>query len=144
MGRIIAIDHGTKRVGIAVTDPGQIIATALATVAAPEAIPFLRAYVAREEVDLFIVGHPKRLDNTPTDNTAPALRFAGDLQRAFPAIPVELRDERFTSLLARRAIIEAGAKKKQRQDKAAIDRVSAAIILQSYLERARNTSTLNP
>ncbi|MDR0765461.1 MAG: Holliday junction resolvase RuvX [Odoribacteraceae bacterium] len=141
MGRIIAIDHGTKRVGIAATDPGRVIANGLATVATRDVIDFLKAYVAREPVDLFVVGHPKQMDNTDSENMSRVIPFVATLRRAFPAIPVELHDERFTSLLARRAIIEAGAKKKQRQDKATIDLVSATIILQSYLERARNMTT---
>ncbi|MDR2414863.1 MAG: Holliday junction resolvase RuvX [Odoribacteraceae bacterium] len=138
MGRIIAIDHGTKRVGIAATDPGRLIANGLATVATREVIPFLRAYIARETVDLFVVGHPKKMDNSDSDNMARVIPFVASLRRAFPGIPVEMHDERFTSLLARRAILEAGARKKQRQDKALVDLVSAAIILQSYLEQTRN------
>jgi putative Holliday junction resolvase len=140
LGRIIAIDHGRKRVGIAVTDPGRLIANGLATVAAREAISFLKTYVAREPVDLFVVGHPKRVDNSDSESMVHVVPFVAALRRSFPAIPVEMHDERFTSVLARKALIEAGAKKKQRRDKALVDTISATIILQSYLERARNTT----
>lgn len=139
MGRIIAIDYGKKRVGVAVTDPGQLIANGLETVPARDIIPYLKAYAARETVEKFVVGHPRQMNNTDSENMARVVSFVASLGRAFPGIPVELYDERFTSVLARRALIEAGARKKQRQDKALVDTISATIILQSFLEHARNT-----
>ncbi|MDR2131056.1 MAG: Holliday junction resolvase RuvX [Odoribacteraceae bacterium] len=138
MGRIIAIDYGKKRVGLAASDPGRLIANGLTTVSAGEVIAFLKAYTARETVTLFVVGHPKQMNNTDSENMIRVIPFVSTLRRAFPAIPVELYDERFTSVLAHKALIEAGAKKKQRRDKAIIDTISATIILQSYLERVRN------
>ena len=124
MGRIIAIDYGKKRVGIAVTDPCQIIANSLTTVRSHEVLQFLQAYCSKEKVDLIVVGHPKQMDNTDSESMT--------------YIPIVMYDERFTSVLAHKAMIEGGAKKKQRQDKAIIDAISATIILQSYMESQRN------
>jgi putative Holliday junction resolvase len=140
LGRIIAIDYGRKRVGIATTDPSRIIATGVTTVAARETIAYLKAYAARETVDRFVVGHPKQMNNTDSQSMIYITPFLAALRRAFPGIPVELYDERFTSVLAHKALLEGGAKKKKRQDKAIIDSISATIILQSYLERIRNTT----
>lgn len=138
MGRIVAIDYGKKRVGIAVTDPCCIIANGLQTVPAHEILVFLKAYTEKEKVDLFIVGHPKQMDNTDSESMVYVKPFLTALQRKFPEIPIVMYDERFTSILAHKALIEGGAKKKTRQDKALIDTISATIILTSYLEQQRN------
>lgn len=138
MGRILAIDYGRKRVGLAVTDPCGIIATGLQTVPAHEILTFLQHYIAKEKVDLFVVGHPKQMDNTDSESMQYIKPFLKALKRKFPDIPVEMYDERFTSVLAHKALIEGGAKKKTRQDKALIDTMSATIILTSYMEHQRN------
>lgn len=138
MGRILAIDYGRKRVGIAVTDPCGIIATGLQTVPAHEVLVFLQQYILREEVKLFVVGHPKQMDNTDSESMRYIKPFMTALKRKFPDIPVEMYDERFTSVLAHRALLEGGAKKKTRQDKGLIDTMSATIILTSYMEHQRN------
>lgn len=138
MGRILAIDYGRKRVGLAVTDPCGIIATGLQTVPAHELLVFLQQYIAKEKVDLFVVGHPKQMDNTDSESMQYIKPFLKALQRKFPDIPVEMYDERFTSVLAHKALLEGGAKKKTRQDKALIDTMSATIILTSYMEYRRN------
>ena len=130
----MAIDYGKKRTGIAVTDPLQLIATALETVPSQEMLKFLKAYVAREPVELFIVGLPKRLDGTDSENAARVRTFVGHLQNAFADIPVIFHDERFTSQMALQAMIAGGSTKKDRREKGNIDKVSAAIILQSYME----------
>lgn len=138
MGRILAIDYGKKRVGIAVSDPCGIIATGLQTVLSHEIFNFLQEYTAHEKVDLFVVGHPKQMDNTDSESMTYIKPFMVGLKRKFPDIPVVMYDERFTSVLAHRALIEGGAKKKARQDKALIDTMSATIILTSYMEQQRN------
>lgn len=143
MGRILAIDYGKKRVGIAVTDPGRIIATGLQTVLSHEVLKFLQEYTAREKVDLFVVGYPKQMDNTDSESITYIIPFLKALQRKFPDIPVEMYDERFTSVMAHKALIEGGAKKKVRQDKALIDKMSATIILTSYMEAQRRGNTEN-
>lgn len=134
MGRILAIDYGKKRVGIAVTDPARIIATGLQTVLSHEVLKFLQDYMAKEKIDLFVVGHPKQMDNTDSESMMYITPFLKALRRKFPDIPIERYDERFTSVLAHKALIEGGAKKKVRQDKALIDKMSATIILTSYME----------
>lgn len=134
MGRIMAIDYGRKRVGIAVTDVGRLIATGLDTVPAHTIFDYLRDYLARETVDLFVVGKPTRLNNTPSEAQEFTEPFVKRLHKLFPHIPVERIDERFTSGMATRAILEAGAKKKDRQRKDLVDKVSATIILQSFME----------
>ncbi len=138
MGRILAIDYGRKRVGLAVTDPCGIIATGLQTVPAHEVLNFLQQYVTKEKVDLFVVGHPKQMDNTDSESMRYITPFLKALKHKFPDIPVEMYDERFTSVLAHKALLEGGAKKKTRQDKALIDTMSATIILTSYMEYRRN------
>lgn len=138
MGRILAIDYGRKRVGIAVTDTCRIIATGLQTVRAHEALVFLQQYTTKEKVDLFVVGHPKQMDNTDSECMQYIKPFLVALKRKFPDIPVTMYDERFTSVLAHRALLEGGAKKKTRQDKELIDTMSATIILTSYMEHERN------
>lgn len=134
MGRILAIDYGNKRVGLAVTDALQIIATPLETVHAKDVFTFLKSYVQREPVEAFVVGMPRRLTGEATDATPHVVGFVRKLQNEFPAIPVHTVDERFTSSMAHKAMLAGGLGKKARQDKATVDRVSATIILQSYLE----------
>lgn len=138
MGRILAIDYGKKRVGIAVSDPCGIIATGLETVASHEIFQFLQTYLQKEKVDLFVVGHPKQMDNSDSESMVYIKPFLTALKRKFPEIPIVMYDERFTSVLAHKALIEGGAKKKTRQDKALIDTISATIILTSYMEQQRN------
>ena len=135
MGRLIGIDYGRKRVGIAVTDPGQMIASGLTTVGAHEIFDFIRDYTAKEKVDAFIVGLPKQMNNQPSESAGFVNSFVTGLSRKFPNIPVHMVDERFTSKMAVRAMIDGGLKKKQRQNKALVDSISAALILQSYMER---------
>lgn len=139
MGRILAIDYGRKRVGIAVTDTCRIIATGLQTVRAHDVLEFLQTYTTTEQVDLFVVGHPKQMDNTDSESMIYIKPFLVALKRKFPNIPIEMYDERFTSVMAHQALIEGGAKKKTRQNKALIDTISATIILTSYLESKRNS-----
>jgi putative holliday junction resolvase len=137
MGRILAIDYGSKRVGLAVTDPLQIIATALDTVHSKDVIAYLKAYEAREGIEAFVVGMPKRLDNTDTNATALVQAFVKNLQKNFPSIPLHLHDERFTSAMALQTMIAGGMKKKDRREKANVDKISATIILQSFLEQKK-------
>ena len=138
VGRILAIDYGKKKVGVAVSDPCQIIATGLQTVPSHTIFQFLESYMAHESVDLFVVGHPKQMDNTDSESMTYIKPFLTALKRKFPGIPIVMYDERFTSVLAHKALIEGGAKKKTRQNKALIDTMSATIILTSYLEQQRN------
>jgi putative holliday junction resolvase len=134
MGRILAIDYGIKRTGIAVTDPLRIIATPLDTVATADLFEFLKSYLKKETVDEFVVGMPKTLRNEDSE-TAPLVRtFVDELGKLFPDKKISLIDERFTSAIAKRAMIEGGMKKSDRRDKANVDKISATIILQSFLE----------
>ncbi len=137
MGRIVAIDYGRKRTGIAVTDTLQIIANGLTTVHSGELVKFLKDYVAQEPVDLFVVGQPKQLNNEPSENMKYVQAFVSQLKKTIPNIPVEFYDERFTSVLAHKAMLDGGLKKKKRQEKALVDEISAVIILQSYLENKK-------
>ncbi len=140
MGRIIAIDYGRKRTGLAATDTMQIIANGLCTVPSGEAVEFLKQYVSRESVDLFIVGQPKQMNNEPSENMQYVEAFVNRLRKIIPEIPIEYFDERFTSVMAHQAMIDGGLKKKRRQDKALVDEISAVLILQGYLEKRRFTS----
>lgn len=133
MSRIIAIDYGLKRTGLAVTDPLKIIATGLTTVESKRLIPFLKNYFSKEEVELIIIGEPKNWDDTDTHATPLVEKCIKDLQKNFPVIPIKKVDERFTSKMASQAMIEMGLKKKQRQNKALVDEIAAAIMLQEYL-----------
>jgi putative holliday junction resolvase len=135
MGRILAIDYGTKRVGIATTDPSQIIATGLTTVHPNELMAFLKQYMSTETVDCIVVGDPKRMNNEPAQAAAGADQMTANIRKQFPDLRVDRMDERFTSKMAFRAMIEGGLKKKARADKATVDKVSATIILQSYMEQ---------
>ena len=134
MGRILAIDYGKKRTGIAVTDVLQIIAGGLTTVATGQLLSFLVDYVAKEPVERFIIGKPKQLNNEDSENMSRIKPFVQTLQAKFPHIPIEFVDERFTSVMAHQAMIDGGLGKKARQNKALVDEISATIILQSYLE----------
>ena len=133
MARILAIDYGKKRTGIAVTDPLQIIATGLETINSHELIPFLKNYFINEMVELIIIGLPLNLDETPTHGTTPAKNAIERLQKAFPQIPLKTVDERYTSKMAVHAMLEMGMKKKERQVKANIDVIAATIMLQAYM-----------
>ena len=134
MGRIIAIDYGRKRTGLAVTDPLQMIANGLTTVPSGEVVHYLVNYVAKEVVDLFVVGLPKQMNNEPSENMKYVEAFVAHLKRAIPSIPIQYYDERFTSVMAHQAMLSGGLKKKKRQEKGLVDEVSAVIILQAYLE----------
>ncbi|HJC94778.1 MAG TPA: Holliday junction resolvase RuvX [Candidatus Phocaeicola excrementigallinarum] len=137
MSRILAIDYGRKRTGIAVTDPMQIIANGLTTVPTHKLVDFLLDYVGREKVERIVVGHPKQMNNEDSESMRYIVPFLNRLKKVLPEIPVELVDERFTSVLAHQAMIDGGLKKKARQNKALVDEISATIILQSYLESRR-------
>lgn len=134
MGRIIGIDYGTKRVGVAVTDPMQLIATPLQTIHAKDIIKFLQDYDKEEGIEAFAIGMPKKLDNTETNNTIHVVNFKKQLEKAFPDKKVYDIDERFTSSIAQQTMIDGGMKKKDRRNKANVDMISAVLILQSYLE----------
>ena len=134
MSRILAIDYGLKRTGLAVTDPLKIIATGLTTVESKQLIAFLKNYFSKEEVELMIIGEPKNLDDSDTHATQLVRNTMKELQKNFPTIPVKTVDERFTSKMASRAMIEMGLKKKQRQNKALVDEIAATIMLQEYLK----------
>ena len=135
MGRILAMDYGTKRVGIAVTDPLRIIASALTTIPTSEIIIFLTDYMKKEEVDEIVIGFPKNLDNTPTHSTALVLEFKEKIDKLFPEKKIHLWDERYTSKMALQTMIDAGTTKKSRKNKSTIDKISATILLQSFLEK---------
>lgn len=137
MGRILAIDYGQKRVGIAVTDELRIIATGLETVHAKDIFSFLENYTRQESVDLFVVGEPRQMNNTASDAQRFTEPFVKQLKKRFPGIPVDRVDERFTSMMAQQTILEAGLKKKDRQNKGLVDKVSATIMLQSYMQGMR-------
>ena len=135
MARILAIDYGVKRTGIAVTDPLQIISTGLITIPSPELIPFLKKYFAEETVELIIIGLPKNWDETDTHGTAPAREAIKKIEKAFPQMPLKTVDERYTSKMAKEAMIEMGMKKMQRRDKKEVDVIAATIMLQEYMGR---------
>ncbi|MCH3882325.1 MULTISPECIES: Holliday junction resolvase RuvX [Tenacibaculum] len=135
MARIVAIDFGKKRTGIAVTDDLQIIASGLTTVNTEELIPFLKEYISKENVQLFLIGEPKQMDNTESESEELIRPFIEKLKKAIPSIPFERVDERFTSKMAFQTMIDGGLTKKQRRNKALVDEISATIILQSYLYR---------
>jgi putative holliday junction resolvase len=134
MARILCIDYGGKRTGLAVTDPLQIIATALETVATHDLYAYLKAYFAKEPVELILIGAPLNLDDTPTHATPLVEAACIRLQKEFPHIPIKKVDERFTSKMASRAMVEMGMKKKDRQVKGNIDQIAATIMLQEYLQ----------
>ena len=133
MARILSIDFGKKRTGLAVTDPLQLIAGGLATVATSELYEFLQQYVAREPVERIVIGEPRQPNGQPSENLARVQQFVNRWRKQMPQIPIEYYDERFTSVLAHRAMIDGGLKKKARQDKALVDEISATIILEDYM-----------
>ncbi len=135
MDRIIGIDFGRKRTGLAVSDPLGIFATALETVHSAKIVETIKNYAQNETIVRFVVGYPKNMDNTPSEAARDVDAFLKQLAKAFPDIPISLEDERFTSVLAHRAMIDGGMKASDRRDKSSVDRISAAIILQSYLDR---------
>jgi len=134
VARILAIDYGTKRTGLAVTDPLQIIATGLDTVATDELLPYLQRYFAQEEVERVVLGEPLHLDGHPTALVPLIRKFAQQLQKLYPTLTIVYQDERFTSEMAKEAIRQSGARQKKRRDKGLIDKMAATLILQEYLE----------
>ena len=134
MGRLLAIDYGRKRSGIAITDPLKICANGLPTIQSCKLIDFLKEYCAKEEVEKIIIGEPKDLKGNPSESMKYILPFVNRLKKEFPGKPIEMFDERFTSTIAHRALIDGGFKKKDRQEKGRIDEMAAVIILTSYLE----------
>ena len=139
MGRYLSIDYGTKRCGIAVTDPLKMLASGLETVASHELMLYLEAYFQKEQVDCVVVGKPMRTDNTPSESFIHVTRFVQAFKKRFPEMRVEWMDERFTSKLAVQAMVDGGMKKSERSKKENIDKISAAIILQSFLEEENNS-----
>lgn len=135
MSRILSIDYGGKRTGLAVTDPLKIIATGLCTVETPKLLAFLKEYFLRESVEKAIVGMPVNFDDSDTHATPLVKKFIVEFKKNFPAIPIEEVDERFTSKMASRAMIEMGMKKKKRQDKAMVDEIAATMMLQEYMSK---------
>lgn len=134
MGRILCFDYGTKRIGVAATDPLKIIASALDTIHPKDIITYLKKYMMQERVECFVVGKPMKLDGTDSDSAVHVKNFISLLNKNFPEIPVKQIDERFTSLIAQKSMIEMGMKKKDRQNKGNVDQISAVLILQTYLE----------
>ena len=134
--RVMAFDYGTKRVGIAVTDPMQIIATGLDTIHPLKIIDYLKKYLQTEQVERFIVGEPKQMDNTPSQSAIHVKGFVNLLKKTFPDIPVEMLDERFTSKMASATIAQSGMNKKHRQNKELVDTISATILLQSWMQKS--------
>ena len=137
MDRIIGIDYGRARVGVAQSDPLWIFASPLETVPATKIIEYLQKYALAEPIVKFVVGYPLNLDGSHAEAAADVDAFLKKLQKAFPAVPVALEDERFTSVLAHKAMIDGGMKKSQRRDKASVDKISAALILQAYLDKKK-------
>lgn len=137
MSRILAIDYGKKRVGIAVSDPSQLIAGGLTTVDSQQVLTFLVKYLATESVECIVVGLPKQMNNMPSESMKYITPFVNSLKNKFPHVRVEFFDERFTSVLAHKTMLAGGLKKKDRQNKALVDEISATIILQDYMESQR-------
>lgn len=135
MSRILSIDYGVRRTGLAVTDPLQIIAGGLTTVETPKLIPFLQEYLKKETVERFVVGLPKQTNGKDSDNLPRVMSFVGQLKKIFPDIPIDMWDERYTSVLAHQTMLQSGIGKKARQNKALVDEISATIILQGWMER---------
>ncbi len=133
MARILSIDYGKKRTGLAVTDPLQLIAGGLATVSTSELFDYLCRYVEREAVERLVIGEPRQPNGQPSENLARVQQFVNRWRKAMPQIPIEYYDERFTSVLAHQAMLEGGLRRKARQDKALVDEISATIILQDYM-----------
>ncbi len=133
MARILSIDYGKKRTGLAVTDPLQLIAGGLATVSTSGLFDFLQEYISREEVERIVIGEPRQPNGQPSENLARVQQFVNRWRKSVPQIPIELYDERFTSVLAQQAMLDGGLRKKARQDKALVDEISATILLQDYM-----------
>ena len=133
MARILSIDYGKKRTGIAVTDPLQIIAGGLATVSTSELFDWLKTYLSKEQVERIVIGEPRQPNGQPSENLVRVQQFVNRWRKAMPDVPIEFFDERFTSVLAHQAMLDGGLKKKARQDKALVDEISATIILEDYL-----------
>ena len=133
MTRILSIDYGKKRTGLAVTDPLQIIAGGLATVATSELFDYLKAYMAREQVELIVIGEPRQPNGEPSENLARVQQFVNRWRKAMPQVPIQYYDERYTSVLAHQVMLDGGLKKKARQNKGLVDEISATIILEDYL-----------
>ena len=143
MARILSIDYGKKRTGLAVTDPLQLIAGGLATVSTSELFDWLKAYMAREPVERIVIGEPRQPNGEPSENLQRVQQFVNRWRKAVPDVPIEFFDERFTSVLAHQAMLAGGLKKKARQDKALVDEISATIILEDYLRSKSQISILN-
>lgn len=137
MSRILSIDYGQKRCGLAVTDSLQIIANGLTTVPTGKLYDYLVEYMKKEPVERIVIGQPKKMNNEDSDNMKNIVPFVNRMKKSYPELPLEFFDERFTSVLAHRAMIDGGLKKKERQNKALVDEISATIILQSYMESRR-------
>lgn len=137
MSRVLAIDYGKKRTGIAITDEMQIIASGLTTIPSETAIAFLKDYFSKEKVERVLIGEPKQMDYTPSESTEIIEAFVEKFKKSFPDLPIERVDERFTSKMAFQTMIDSGLKKKQRQNKALIDEISATIMLQDYLSKKK-------
>jgi putative holliday junction resolvase len=135
MTRIIAIDYGLKRTGIAVTDPLQIIASALTTIESARIFTFLEEYLKKEKVELILIGDPRNLDDSPNDLATDVQRIIGIMQKKFPAIPVKTVDERYSSMMASRAMVEMRMKKSRRREKGMVDQMAATMMLQEYLSK---------
>ena len=138
MARILSIDYGKKRTGLAVTDPLQIIAGGLATVSTSELFDWLKAYLAKEPVERIVIGEPRQPNGEPSENLQRVQQFVNRWRKAVPEVPIEYYDERFTSVLAHQVMLNGGLKKKARQDKALVDEISATIILEDYLRSKGN------
>lgn len=137
MARILSIDYGKKRTGLAVTDPLQIIANGLATVSTSTLYDWLKDYVAREKVERIVIGEPRQTNGQPSENLARVQQFVNRWRKSMPQVPIEYFDERFTSVLAHQAMLDGGLKKKDRQNKSLVDEISATIILEDYLRSRR-------
>lgn len=143
MSRILSFDYGKKRTGIAVTDPLQIIASGLTTVETKELFTFIADYLKNEKVECFVVGFPTQFENSAPSHSAPIIKkFVKQLSEKYPDIPIELEDEHFTSQLAVKVMIDGGMKKMQRRNKAMVDKISASIILRSYMDRKQNSNLI--
>lgn len=137
MGRLLAIDYGKKRTGLAVSDPSRIIATALTTVDTAELFSYLKSYMREEQVDVIVIGYPRNMDNSPSEVAPEVEKVAQKLQKEFPEKEIVFEDERFTSRMAMQSMVQGGMPKGKRKEKGRVDRVSAVIILQGYMERVK-------
>jgi len=138
LGRVLSIDYGVRRTGLAVTDPLKIIAGGLTTVETPQLMKFLQEYLQKEPVERFVVGLPKQTNGRDSDNLPRVRAFVGQLKKVFPQVPVDMWDERYTSVLAHQTMLQSGIGKKARQNKALVDEISATIILQGWMEGRGN------